>query len=295
MTEPANEMQSSEGSTARRQPTNEPAKMNELRAQSSDEDDSTVALSSVSNSKIRYGTDSNYGAVPNSKSHNKEEDGTAAQRQPMYESANEMQSSDEEGPSAPRQPRHDSKLIQMYAYAHSSDRKTASTKAIIDSGATKSVVNNINLIAYGTYKFLLSGAVAIKGICGDAELTMTGEGSLSGPFEGIRALHNAEVTANVISFRDLLKLYRVSIIDQDTPVETLHCVSRLNPSLPAISIPVDPVTGYWVYDFGLYKKPTSILHAYSGMGRNDVWSSIPEQVSRALVTSTSLYHTHPSE
>ena len=261
-----------EGSTARRQPMNEPA--------NSDEEDSNVALSSVPKSKIRYGTESNYGTVPNSKSHNKEEDGTAAQRQPMYEPANEMQSNaehdgcdDKEGPSALRQPRPDSNLIQMYAYAHSSDRKTASTKAIIDSGATKSVVNNVNLIAYGTYKLLFSGAVAIKGICGDAELFMTGEGSLSGPFEGIQALHNAEVTANVISFRDLLKLYRVSIIDQDTPVETLHCVSRLNPTLPAISIPVDPVTGYWVYDskatvrYRYRVEPRYGMHTGTGLRR----------------------------
>jgi hypothetical protein len=87
-------------------------------------------------------------------------------------------------------------------------------------------------------------------------------------------------TANILSFRDLLQLYFVRIVDQNLPTESLLCINRTNASLPSLSIPVDPVTGYWVYDFNQppvmsngSTRPNSILTGE--LRRDDVWSGIP--------------------
>ena len=160
------------------------------------------------------------------------------------------------------------------------DRKHGSTKAIVDSGAMRSVVNNVDLLSLGTYKLLPKGAARICGIVGDKELSMTGEGNLLAPFGNIRAYHNTQVTANILSFRDLLQIYFVRIVDQNLPTESLLCINRTDTSLPPLSIPVDPVTGYWVYDFNQplvtnkgSTRPNSILTG--NLRRDDVWSGIP--------------------
>ena len=160
------------------------------------------------------------------------------------------------------------------------DRKHGSTKAIVDSGAMRSVVNNVDLLSLGTYKLLPKGSARISGIVGDKDLSMTGEGNLLSPFGSIRAYHNAEVTANILSFRDLLQIYFVRIVDQNLPTESLLCTNRTNASLPSLSIPVDPVTGYWVYDFNqppsTSKGGIRLNSILTGeIRRDDVWSGIP--------------------
>ncbi len=108
------------------------------------------------------------------------------------------------------------------------DRKPGSTKVIIDSGAMRSVVNNVDLLSLGSYKLLPKGAARICGIVGDNDLSMTGEGNLLAPFGSIRAFRHAQVTANILSFRDLLQIYFDRIVDQNLPTESLLCINRTN-------------------------------------------------------------------
>ena len=171
---------------------------------------------------------------------------------------------------------HTMKIVGDVAH----DRKPGSSKVIIDSGAMRSVVNNVDLLSLGSYNLLPKGAARICGIVGNNDLSMTGEGNLLAPFGSIRAFHNAQVTANILSFRDLLQIYFVRIVDQNLPTESLLCINRTNASLPSLSIPLDPVTGYWVYDFNQppvasrgSHRPNSILTGV--VRRDDVWSGIP--------------------
>ena len=134
------------------------------------------------------------------------------------------------------------------AYRPADIKSCTTTKLIIDSAASVSVVHDWNCLRADTVVIFDEGDqnhLDIEGITANANLSTLGAGQLSEPFSHVRALYSPDATANILSWWDVKRDYLIDIVRQDRPDE--HLLLSHKRTGAKLKCFIDKEIGFYVY------------------------------------------------
>ena len=151
---------------------------------------------------------------------------------------------------------HKSKKNKIIARIDALKRKspnvdTSMPYAIVDSGATVSVTPSRELIR--EFLTIRDSAVNIEGIVASADLKITGAGRFTNTLTDIKVLYAPGASETIVSWFDLKRHYKISLLDQDKSTE--HLLLRHKKTRATLRAFIHPEIGLYVLP--LLKPPAA--------------------------------------